>query len=231
MFGFSFGGGSAGTDRGRALAGWGDEWVNEREARSRYDQLYPGATSQFNAAAGNLGAGAGYFKDILSSRPDAMAAVAPELNEINARGDATRTAQANLGTSRSGGTAALNQQAEQLRTKAINDAIFGVRPQAAQQVASIGAQQGQLSEEQLGNALRALGLSSDIVQHIVNSSLQSRQQNIAMRQANFKAIMDTIGGALLKLPTGGAGGGGLSAAGSGSYGLTPAWNPQDITSD
>lgn len=213
MFGFSFGGGSAGTDRGRSLAGWQDEWTNEREARSRYDQLYPGATSQFNAATGNLGAGAGYFKDVLSSRPAAMAAVAPELNEINARGDATRTAQANLGTSRSGGTASLNQQAEQLRTKAINDAIFGVRPQAAQQVAQIGAQQGQLSEEQLGNALRALGLSSDIVQHIVNSSIQSRQQNLENRYAAFNTFAGGLLGGLSKIPgpigkvAGGVGGG------------------------
>lgn len=200
MFGFSFGGGSAGTDRGRALSGWQDEWTNEREARSRYDQLYPGATTNFNAATGNLGAGAGYFKDVLGSRPAAMAAVAPELNEINARGDATRTAQANLGTARSGGVASLNQQAEQLRQKAINDAIFGIRPQAAQQVASIGAQQGQLSEEQMGNALRSLGLSEDAVQHIINSSIQSRQQNLENRNNMFNTIAGGLLGGLSMIP-------------------------------
>ncbi len=162
-------------DRGAQLSGEQEQWTNLREARSRYDQLYPGASQLFQGAQSNLGQGANYFKNILGSRPEAMAAVAPETNAINAQGDAQRQAAANLGTARSGGTAAPQQQAEQLRTKAINDAIFGVRPQAAQQVAQIGGQQGQLSEEQLSNSLRALGLSSDVANQIVQNALRSRQ--------------------------------------------------------
>ncbi len=203
MFGFNLGGGSAGVDRGRALSGWQDQWTNLREERNQYDKTYPGAQSALTSAMSNMGLGGDFWKGVLSSTPTAAGVMAPEVNQVNAQSDAAKTAEANLGTARTGGTSGGNQQRQMTTQGLITNAIFGARPAAAQQVTQVGQQEGQLGNEQLMNALRALGMSDENIRSLINSSLQSRQQDVGIRQGNLSNIMKAVSAV-----AGGFGGGG-----------------------
>lgn len=119
-----------------------------------------------------------FFTNIMSgSRPAQFAALAPESNAINAQSDAARTSSAAFGTARGGGTAPAAVNADTARMKAIDDALFGLRPQAAQNVATIGGKEADIGMEQLSAALKSLGLSDEAISHYVSAALNQRQQN------------------------------------------------------
>ena len=194
---FGIGGSSAKTDRNRSLYGWGEEQNVFNYALPLAKSL--NAQGQDTTRAGlttvdtGLGTLAGvkkYFQDIMSgSRPAQLAAVAPEVNAVNEASDAARTSQAWFGTSRGGGTNAANQEAEIRRQAAIDNAIFAARPGAAAETAKIGSMESQIGLgkagvglEQLNQGLRALGLSEQAIQHIIDSSITSRRDSYAINK-------------------------------------------------
>jgi hypothetical protein len=139
-----------------------------------------------------------FFGKIMSgNRPAQFAAVAPEINTINAQSDAQRTQAANLGTARGGGVAGASADAETSRMKSIDDMLFGARTGAANSTERIGTEQAQIGQaqanvgmEQLSAALRALGLSDEAIAHYTEAALGRKQQNTE----GWKNLMKLIGG-------------------------------------
>lgn len=127
-----------------------------------------------------------YFQDIMSgNRPAQFAAVQPEINAINEQADAARTQAANMGTARGGGVAATSANADAARMKLIDDALFGIRPQAATGVERIGGEQAQVGQaqanvglDQLSAALRALGLSDEAIAHYTEAAFQKKKNDV-----------------------------------------------------
>src|SRR5262245_1868617 len=214
MGGFlGIGGSSAKTDRGRTLGGWQAEWEQLAEGRKAYGQLFPQAQQGLAAGTQTVGAGADFWKNILGSRTDATAAMAPETNQIAAQADAMRQAQAQLGMARGGGTSAANQQANQAVQNTIANQIFAARPQAAQGAVQAGATQANIGAQQLHAALTPMGMSNQMAQHIVDSSMKSRVDSEQIRRA---AIGDWLGvaGRLLGVAPGSFGAGAQAGMGA-----------------
>lgn len=68
-----------------------------------------------------------------------LQAAAPEVNAIQSGADASRRNLNASGTARGGGVASQNQQQQTTTQSQIDNALLGVRPQAAQGAASTGA--------------------------------------------------------------------------------------------
>lgn len=138
-----------------------------------------------------------YWSSILSgSRPAQMAAVAPEISNINDIAAASRAKEGAYGTARGGGTAGANVEAETQRQAAIDRALFATRPEAAKGVLQAGQVQGQLGAEQLSAGLRALGLSEEMISRIMSTATANRQQAYAEHQNKMRNIGNIIGGGL-----------------------------------
>lgn len=183
MGGFmGIGNSSAKTDRGRALGGWQAEWEQLAKGRDTFGKLFPQAQTGFQTGTNTMGAGADFLKNILGSRTEAAAAMAPESNAVAQQADALRQAQAQLGTSRGGGVSGTNQQTNQAVQNQIANQMFAQRTAAAPAAVSAGSQQASVAAQQLAAALQAMGMSNELAQHIVQSSMQSRIQSNALNR-------------------------------------------------
>ena len=121
-----------------------------------------------------------YWSKIMSgNRPAVMEAAAPALTNINQQADAARAEQAQMGTARGGGTSAANQQAETNRMTQANQLIAGLQPQAAAGVQAASTAEAQAGEAQMRDALSAMGLSQNVADEIINSSITSRPISIS----------------------------------------------------
>lgn len=211
MGGFmGIGNSSAKTDRGNTLGGWNAEWQNLATERNAYGQLFPAGVQQGQTGTANLGQAGDFWKNILGSRQSATAAIAPQTNQIAAQADAMRQAQANLGTSRGGGTSGANQQQQQQLAEQTQNTILNAQPQAAQQLGQVGVEQQNAANAQLHAALTALGMSDADAQNIVETSIKSRPESIA---ANNQVVGEWEGLASSLLGLGAPGGAASKAAG------------------
>lgn len=186
MGGFlGIGGSSAKTDRGRQLGGWNAEWNIFNTGMPFANDLTKAGTGTTNTGIQDLNQSKQFWQDILSgNRTTTSQFAAPIVNDVNAQADAARREQAALGTSRGGGVNAANQQAETARMTAVNNAVWGARPVAAQELGKIGETEASLGQRQLAMALQAMGLSAETAQAIVSSSTTSRTQSFGMNPAN-----------------------------------------------
>lgn len=176
MGGFFGIGGNANEDRNRAEEGWNQEKNVFNYSLPLSKTLNAQGQSTVGSGLSGMDAVKSFFQQIYSgSRPAQLASVAGETNAINAQADAQRRQAAAMGTGRTGGTAALNQEAEANRMAQINNMIFGARPAAAQQAGQISTAEANVGLQQLSAGLRALGLSEEAIQHFIDSSLQSRK--------------------------------------------------------
>lgn len=188
---------SAKADRNRALGGWGEEQNVFNYALPLAKDLNAQGQNTVSRGLTNVDTGLGtlagvkqYFQNIFSgARPATLAAVAPEINQINQMSDAARASQAWFGTARGGGTNAANQEAEIRRQAAIDNAIFAARPGAASETAKIGEAESRIGLgkagvgiEQLASGLRALGIGEEAIQHFIDSSNASRRDSTAINQ-------------------------------------------------
>lgn len=178
-----FGGSSAKTDRNQQL--------------NSYQNLNSLFNFGLNTAKSGVGAGtasqdqaAGYFSKLASgNRPAMLAAVAPETNAINQSADASRKQQGEMGTARGGGVAGANQQSETDRLTQVNNALFGVAPGAAKELADIGA-------TRTGQGLQAAGIGSNAAEANLFGSIKSRPQSYAIHQDTADRVASTIQSAL-----------------------------------
>lgn len=120
------GGSSAKTDRSTYLQGQG-------ALNNVFNYALPTGESATSEAAN-------YNSKILSGdRAAVTQAEAPEINAVTGQADQAKKQQAAMGTSRSGGVNAGNQQRQTQVQGAVTDLIDKARPQAAASQASIGA--------------------------------------------------------------------------------------------
>ena len=153
-------GGSSKTDRQNTLAGYGD-------LNNLFNVGLTGGTAATGAAQS-------YNESLLSgNRSQISQALSPEISAITGQANQNKKQQAAMGTSRGGGTNALNQQQDQNTQAQISQTINQARPAAAQQLASIGS--------------NLLGLGSDAAQGLTKDAITSYQTTSAQNAANGQA--------------------------------------------
>jgi hypothetical protein len=179
------GGSSAKTDRGNFLTG-----IHDLNNIFNYGLPFgqqTAAKGQAGVATGtsDLGTAADYLKKLTSgSRADTAQAIAPEVASVTSANDAAKRQLATSGTARGGGVAGVNQQRDAAAQAKIDEALFGVRPQAAGELAKVGGEEGQLGLGETSEGLKAAGLATDAASNLANLSMKSRvDSNDIHRQA------------------------------------------------
>lgn len=150
----------------------GDSQAKEQRGASwgQLNQLFGTST----AAASDLGAtgkaekakGFGTLDDVTSylntlfrgNRQATAEAVAPAANAATAAADATKKEQATMGTGRTGGGVAQNQQIADKTRAEIDTLISRVKPEAAAGLTGIGEFEAGLGMQDISNMLSALGI-------------------------------------------------------------------------
>jgi hypothetical protein len=183
---------SAKTDRGNQLAGINASWNVYNRGLPMADTSSIEGETKTNAGFGSLQAAQQYWQNLMGgSRPAVMQAAAPAVGAVVDQEAARRNEEATMGTGRTGGAVASNEQAKTREEADINNIIAGVQPEAAKQVGALGTAESNVGLAQMRDALAALGLSQDVADEIINSSIQSRpisiSANAAVRQqwSNF----------------------------------------------
>lgn len=171
---FGIGGSASKTDRSNQLTGYGD-----LQNIFNYG-LDSGKQGQAQGQQ-QLGQAGDYWSKLLTgNRSDIMSAMQPEISSVTGQGDAARRQQSALGTSRGGGTNALNQQAQTKEQAQISNMVAGARPQAAQQVANIGT-------AELSNSGNLLGLGNNAAGNLTSNATNSYKVTSAQNQAQGQA--------------------------------------------
>lgn len=108
-------------------------------------------------------------------------ALSPEISSITGQADQNRKQQSAMGTARGGGTDAINQQQQQNTQGQISQLINQARPQAAQQMQGIGAQE-------LGTGSNLLGLGANAAGALTSDAGNSYATTSAQNQAAGSAL-------------------------------------------
>ena len=144
-----------------------------------------GDTSQKKGSA-NMDAGSDYWNSLLKGDKTKMAAaVAPEASAARSSADAQKKQMANMGTARTGGANAQAQTIDDNVRAQINQMLFSIRPEAAKEVESIGAQQ-------ISQMLQALGIGESAIGTLGGQASSQVQADNANKAAMWSAL---IGGA------------------------------------
>ena len=130
----------------------------------------------------DLGKAASYFQNLLGAgRTETAQRIAPAINAAQAGTDAQKVQAATIGTSRSGGTAAHNAEADQ-KTNANIDNMISQALQSGQMAGATGLERIGSTEASLGagTVSQAAGieeaLTSDAIASRVNSANIAQQQ-------------------------------------------------------
>lgn len=107
------------------------------------------------------------------NRPAVQQAVAPETNQVLGQTDALKRMQANIGTARGGGNAGVNRTVNDDAMSKIDNLIFGVRPQAAQAVQGIGAQDAGITASQAGVGTQVGGEEASVGSNQIAQALSA----------------------------------------------------------
>lgn len=170
-------------------------WAN---LNSLYDTASKTATSFGAKGADTLDDVTRYFKTLLSGDRYATAeAVAPAANVIREGSDAAKKQEAEMGTARTGGTVAANQQREDVTRAAIGTLTAGVKPAAAQALTAIG-------ETDLAAMMSALGLGTTATATVgsqVGADIQARRAAAAQMWGSLIGGGASIAGAFIPAKT------------------------------
>lgn len=171
------GGSASKTDRSNQLAGYGD-----------LSNIYNTGLSQGNNASATgqseLGQASGYDSSILSgNRSSIMSSLSPQISSITGQANQNKKQQSAMGTSRGGGTDALNQQSQQQTQGAITNAIGGAQSGAAKDLAGIGSTEVGTGANLLGLGANAAGtLTGDAASSYATTSAQNAASGAAAGQ-------------------------------------------------
>lgn len=145
-------------------------------------------TGKTNESTGtsNLNNASDFFtKALTAGRTDTAAAAAPEINANLAASDAARRREATAGTSRTGGTAEINRQADAATAGRTDDIInktrVGTQEDAAKGLTGIGS-------TELSNAMSALGIGGNAQEGAIDSNFKLLQNDQQQQAAFGKAI-------------------------------------------
>lgn len=196
MGGFAgIGGSSAKTDRGNQLAATSGLWNVFNWAMPTGQSQQTAGSGTLNNALGTLGPAQQYFQGLLApGRTQATLNAAPGINATLNSSDAAKKQSGNLGTERSGGTAALNResgvQTQSTIDDLINSNLIGGQATGAQGLQGIAGQQAGIGGAQLNNASNLLGLGSNADTNILNNATTSRPIS---QQANQESASEWEG--------------------------------------
>lgn len=164
------------------------ETNQQKQSWANLNSLFGTASNvanQFGAQGSNtLDQVTNYFKSLFS-RQGATQAEAPAINAAKDAETAAKKQEASLGTSRTGGTAAGNQQREDTTRAQIDSLISGAAPAAATALTSIG-------ESDVNAMLNALGIGTSAAGTV---GAQTTGDINAQRQASAAMWASLIGGA------------------------------------
>lgn len=202
------GGSSAKTDRGNQLAATSGEWNLFNYGMGAGQEGQKKGQSDLNTALGTLGGPTDYWKSILApGRAQATTNAAPATNAVLDQADAARRQEGELGTSRTGGTAAINRESGATATKSIDDIInqsmMGGRDSAAKGLMGVAGQQAGIGSQELYNSLSQLGLSHSAISDILGNATASRPVSQAIHDKSVEDYGQAIGTVLTKLFLGG----------------------------
>lgn len=192
---------SAKTDRGNQLAGINAEWNVYNRGLPAFEAGQAGAGTTRTAALGTLDQAKAYWQNLMNpTRTDIMQTASPAINAIQQRADAQQRELGEMGTNRGGGVNAASQQLQGQEMGDINNILGSTvtdqRAKAAQGLTQVGAIQGDVAGQQMREALQALGLSKEVADEIIDSSIRSRpiseQSNAAVRQ-QWSNVLGALG--------------------------------------
>lgn len=173
------------TDRGAQLGARQGLWNVFNYALPQGQQTQAQGQQTLNTAQRTLQPAQSYWERLLQGgRGDVAQLSAPAVSAAQAQSDAAARQAATMGTSRTGGSAAIQaeapQQTQQNIDQIINENLVGGRKAGAEGLEKVSSQQAQIGDVQLANSLRLLGLSDDAVNQILTNATTSRQisQNI-----------------------------------------------------
>lgn len=163
------------------------------------------AAPQFGASGQeDLGLSSSYFRNLLGDRASQFQAIAPALAASDASAGASRRQLAQKGT-RTGGTAAAQQQSEDAQRQQLMTLLFGARGAGATTL-------GNLGEAKINAMLNALSTGLTSAQSDINSRrAASAQMWSSLIGAAGGVAGAGLGGMALGKALGGGGGGGQLA--------------------
>lgn len=126
------------------------------------------------------------------NRQETAQAVAPAANAATEQADAAKRSEAALGTGRTGGTVAGNQQIDDKVRAQIDSLIAGVKPEAARQLTGIGEFETGVGLQDVSNMLASLGIG---VSASSTAGGQATQAQAAAQQAQAALWSSLIEGA------------------------------------
>lgn len=167
------------TDRGNQLAGINAEWNVYNRGLPFSDADRAEGKDTREAGIQTLDDVKRYWQSIMAGgRPAVMRTAAPAINAVNEQADAARNEQAQMGTSRGGGETGFAQQQEMKKTADINNIVGNIAATApttaAKELTGVAKTESDIGTQQVREALLELGLTKEVADEIINSSMQSR---------------------------------------------------------
>lgn len=193
MSDFGIGGSSAKTDRGETLKGYGDlSSIFDFGSNTAKTDTATGTNTTASGTSA-LGTALGYFKNLLSGgRNTAMAAIAPTVNAAQSQNDAQRRAVAASGTSRGGGTAGVEQQADDKMNAGVDNDLMQARSGAAGGVAQIGNDLAKVGTQEQGLGIDAAGVADKSAQQLTGDSIDSRPASYKINHEAQQTVANTV---------------------------------------
>jgi len=182
---------SAKTDRGAQLGARQGLW-------NVFNYSLPTGQNMQSSATSTLGGAENYWHNLLSAgRTQTAQNAAPAIQAQLAQGDAARRAEGAMGTSRVGGTNALNREAGAGTSRGIDDLISQTMT-GGRAVAAQGLQTD--AQIKFADAANLLGLGTRSIEDIIQNATNSR---IISNNIDRQAINDvgtTVGALLGAIP-------------------------------
>jgi hypothetical protein len=188
----AIGGSSAKRDRSEVLDAYGDLGNVFNFALPAGKAAFTTGQQGYQAGQGDLSTASGYLKQLTTGGPASTnAAIAPERAQVLSANDAAKRQLAASGTARGGGTAGVNQARDAATQGKIDEALFGLRPAAAGELAKVGSAEGQLGLGETGLGLESAATAGKTATALGDLAAEERGQSTKIHQ---DAVNDIAGG-------------------------------------
>jgi hypothetical protein len=188
------------TDRANQLSATQGQWNVFNQGMAVGTSGEASGTGTLDSAKSTLAPAEKYYQDLMTAgRTQTASNAAPAVNATLAGADATRKAEGEFGTGRSGGTVAANRTAATTSQggidNIINQNLVSGKAAGAQGLQSVAGQKTAIGSEELHNAMAAMGLSSGAIGDMVKTSMESRGLSFDINsatQAQWGQLIGTL---------------------------------------
>lgn len=195
---FGLFGGDSSKDRKRQLQAWDNLQSLFGTSTATAGELKGTGMAAKRQGIGDLSTSQNYWKTLLSgSRPEIEGAVAPEANRMREAADTQKKQAAEMGTGRTGGTAAMNRSIDQGVQQQIDTLIGTIRPQAADKLGQIGVEFANIGAQDISSMLSALGIGESASATLGQQSGQAREFDVQQEGKASEAFTKAMLGVLL----------------------------------